>query len=106
MGDQNVVGEYVETEAIADMTGMNVILNMAKDVEDFDYELFFESYARLWVESTYQETENYYLTQDVHPLSYLRTNVTVQQFDEFYDIFDVQEGDNMYLAPEDRILVW
>ncbi|MBE5911338.1 M13-type metalloendopeptidase [Pseudobutyrivibrio sp.] len=105
-GDVNVVGEYVETEAIADMTGMNAILNMAKDVEDFDYELFFESFARLWVESTYQESENYYLTQDVHPLSYLRTNVTVQQFDEFYDTFDVKEGDNMYLAPEDRILVW
>lgn len=57
----------------------------------------------------YLFTENeklYYLTQDVHPLSYLRTNVTVQQFDEFYDTFDVKEGDNMYLAPEDRILVW
>ena len=46
------------------------------------------------------------LTQDAHPLNYSRTNVPVQQFEEFYEAFDVKEGDNMYLAPEDRLIVW
>jgi putative endopeptidase len=46
------------------------------------------------------------LQADPHPLPYLRTNVTVQQFDEFLDAFEIQPGDNMYLAPEDRITVW
>ncbi|MBQ7564536.1 MAG: hypothetical protein IJT16_11170 [Lachnospiraceae bacterium] len=46
------------------------------------------------------------LKQDVHPLDYLRVNVGLQQFDEFYEAFDVKEGDGMYLAPEDRVLVW
>ena len=46
------------------------------------------------------------LTQDAHPLDYSRTNVPVQQFEEFYEAFDVKEGDNMYLAPEDRLIVW
>lgn len=46
------------------------------------------------------------LAQDPHPLSYLRVNVTAQQFDEFYETYGIKEGDNMYLAPEDRILVW
>ena len=46
------------------------------------------------------------LTQDSHPLDYSRTNVPVQQFEEFYEAFDVKEGDNMYLAPEDRLIVW
>jgi putative endopeptidase len=32
--------------------------------------------------------------------------VTLQQFDEFLDTYGIKEGDGMYLAPEDRILVW
>ena len=30
----------------------------------------------------------------------------MQQFEEFYETYDIKEGDNMYLAPEDRLLVW
>ena len=44
--------------------------------------------------------------QDPHPLHYLRTNVTVQQFDRFLEAFDIQEGDGMYLDPAERVLVW
>ena len=43
---------------------------------------------------------------DAHPLCYLRVNVTVAQFDEFYETYDIQEGDGMYIAPEDRIKIW
>ncbi|MBR3515747.1 MAG: hypothetical protein IKO10_05480 [Lachnospiraceae bacterium] len=45
------------------------------------------------------------LMQDEHPLDYSRTSVPVQQFEEFYETYDVQEGDNMYLAPEDRLTI-
>jgi len=30
----------------------------------------------------------------------------VQQFDEFLDTYGIQEGDLMYLKPEDRINLW
>lgn len=43
---------------------------------------------------------------DPHPLDYQRTNVPVQQFDEFYKAFGVTESDGMYLAPEDRLIIW
>ena len=43
---------------------------------------------------------------DSHPPMYLRCNVTLQQFDKFLETYDIQEGDGMYLAPEDRIAVW
>ena len=46
------------------------------------------------------------MSQDVHPLPFLRTNVTIQQFEEFYEAFDIQPGDGMYLAPEKRVAVW
>ena len=45
-------------------------------------------------------------TEDEHPLNFLRTNVTLQQFEKFYETFDIGPGDGMYLAPEDRIPVW
>ena len=43
---------------------------------------------------------------DPHPLDFLRVNVLVQQFDEFYETYGVVEGDGMYLDPEKRIKVW
>jgi putative endopeptidase len=43
---------------------------------------------------------------DPHPMNYVRVNVTLQQFDEFLSLYDIQEGDGMYLAPEDRVTVW
>ena len=44
--------------------------------------------------------------EDVHPLSYLRVNTTLQQYDEFLDFYGIKEGDTMYLAPEDRVNIW
>ena len=46
------------------------------------------------------------LNTDEHPPGYVRTNVNVQQVQEFYDTFNVTEKDGMYLAPENRLVVW
>ncbi len=105
--NQPYSGEQVKGEALADMTGMKAILGILEKEKNVDYEVFFKQYANLWATVTTKEMETYYFFQsDVHPLAYLRINCTVQQFDEFLDTFDVQEGDGMYLAPEDRVLVW
>lgn len=102
----NVNDTNVGAEAMADITGMEVILRLAEQKKDFDYDKFFRSYAGLWREvSTYEyEYSNY--AWDSHLLNFLRTNVTLQQFDKFYETYDIQEGDGMYLAPENRILIW
>ena len=104
--DQTVYGDNIQTEAIADMGGMKAVLNIAAGIDGFDYDEFFTSYAMVWRRLNTYEFEYYALTQDTHPLQYLRTNVTVQQFDEFYETYGVEEGDGMYLAPEDRVAVW
>lgn len=99
-------GDRIAGEVIADMGGMKCMLGLAKEIEDFDYELFFRSYAQLWrVQYPLLEEITRYQS-DPHPLCFLRTNVTVQQFDEFYETFDIGPGDGMYLAPEKRIAVW
>lgn len=48
----------------------------------------------------------FYVEEDVHPLKYLRVNVVLQQFDEFLETYGIKEGDQMYLAPKDRIIIW
>ena len=103
---EQVRGASIQTEAIADMAGTKAMLSMMAAKQNADYDLFFRSYARIWKKNNTTAMEEYYLTQDNHPLQYLRTNVTLQQFDEFLRTYDIHEGDTMYLAPEDRILVW
>ncbi len=41
-----------------------------------------------------------------HSPMYLRVNGMARNMDEFYEAFDVQPGDAMYLAPEDRVKIW
>lgn len=95
----------VDGEAIADMGAVKCALALAKEHEGFDYKLFFESYAQLWrAKRSYMQEIT--AAKDVHPLNFLRTNVTLQQFDEFYETFGIKPGDGMYVAPENRILVW
>ena len=98
-------GNSVKGEAIADLGGMKCMLGIAKDIEGFDYDLFFRSYAQLWRSKCTKGTAMVLLT-DEHPLDFFRVNVTLQQFDEFLETYDIEPGDGMYLAPEKRILVW
>lgn len=101
-----IKGQLIQTEAIADMAGFKCMLIMAKKIDGFDYDKFFKANAKLWARAgTLEFMEKCALT-DPHPLHYLRGNVTMQQFDEFYETYDIKEGDGMYIAPEKRIAVW
>lgn len=93
-------------EAIADIAGMKVILKMTEKISDFNYEEFFTAYAKSWRSITTEEYEQYLFAADTHLLDYLRTNTVVQQFDEFFETFDVKKGDTMYLSSKKRINIW
>ena len=47
-----------------------------------------------------------YWLSDVHTPDMLRGGFTFSLFDEFYDAFDIKEGDAMYVAPEKRFRLW
>ena len=98
-------GDRVKGEAISDMGGVKCMLALAEEIPDFNYDLFFRSFASMWTMQTSYAKETD-LVLDVHPLGFLRTNVTLQQFDKFFETYGIGPGDGMYLAPEDRILVW
>ena len=99
-------GAMIDTEAIADLTGVKCMLRIAADDENFDYDRFFRTLAANWRTLTTLETEAYSIEQDSHPLAYLRTNAVVVQFEEFHKTYGTKEGDGMYLAPEYRLEIW
>ena len=97
---------YEEIVPPADMGGIKCVLLMAEKIDGFDYDKFFRAYARMWQRMDTLQMCEWLATSDSHPLSYQRINVTLQQFDEFLDTYGIKEGDGMYLAPEDRVLIW
>ena len=105
-GGYQVQGQNIQTEAIADMAGVKCMLGLLQEKGEVDYRAFFEAYAKIWARLNTRELEYICLMQDSHPLHYLRVNATVQQYDQFLEAFDIQEGDGMYLDPADRVLVW
>ena len=102
---QHMNGDIMTGEACADMGGIACVLRMAKKVENFDYDLFFRSFANLWAEKETLFRVQMRMT-DEHPMCYVRINTVLQQFDEFLDFYGIKEGDAMYLAPEDRVAIW
>ena len=96
----------ISGEAIADMGGMKCALKVAEKVQGFDYDKFFRSFATISRQLISKSTAVWLVQNDEHPLEYLRANIALQQFDEFYETYDIKPGDGMYLAPEDRIAIW
>lgn len=103
---ENYPGSNIQGEAIADMAGVKCMLLLAKEEEGFNYDEFFRSYALLWKSIYTREFCELVVSQDSHPMNYLRVNVTLMQQPEFYETYGIKEGDGMYMAEEDRISVW
>lgn len=103
--DSRQSGQIVQGEATADMGGVKVMLLLAKKKPGFDYKLFFESFAKAFVFVGSKELL-YAFINDPHPFYNLRVNVTLQQYDEFLETYNLKPGDKMYLDKKDRIAIW
>ena len=101
-------GYSVLDEMVADLGGLALSLDIAKQYPDFDYDKFFKIYALMWyaVMADKEAAEELYY-QDNHAASYVRANFTLQMFDEFYSTYpEVTEGSGMYRSPDERLSVW
>ena len=67
---------------------------------------FFLSWAQVWQRKYREDALIKRLTSDPHSPSEFRVNGVVRNFDEWYEAFDVQPEDALYLAPEDRVRIW
>lgn len=115
-GDVYANGAYTLGENIADQGGLLVsylALQKAlggKEVAPIDgytaAQRFFIAYARLWGQNITPEEEIRLTKIDVHSLGVNRVNQALKNIDAFYEAFDIQPTDSMYIAPEERVVVW
>lgn len=99
-------GTLTLSENIADLGAVACITDIVGQQENPNYELLFSSIARAWRFTGDREYRTMLQQMDVHAPEKLRVNRVLQSIDEFYDTFDIQPGDNMYLAPEERVAIW
>ena len=99
-------GELTIGENVADLGALACITQIESQQEQPDYKTLYESVARSWRSASSREMRTYLATLDTHAPDKLRGNRALQSLDEFYEAFDIQPGDGMYLAPEERVRVW
>ena len=67
---------------------------------------FFLGWAQVWRIKHREAYLRQLLQTDPHAPGEYRTNGVVMNLPAFYDAFGVEPGDDMYLAPEDRVMLW
>jgi predicted metalloendopeptidase len=111
-----VNGELTLGENIGDLTGLTMgyaaykkSLN-GKEAPVIDGmtgdQRFFLSYGQIWQRKFREEALRNRIKTDPHSPGEYRANGIVRNFDAWYEAFDVQPGDALYLAPEDRVKIW
>lgn len=64
------------------------------------------SYARIWQEKRRDALMLQRVATDPHSPAEFRCNGVVKNVDAFAEAFDLQPGDELYLAPEERVRIW
>lgn len=67
--------------------------------------IFFKSYANIWKQNASVNFMINHLITNCHSPPDFRANL-VKNMNDFYEVFDVNENDNMYLSPNKRIRMW
>ena len=109
-------GRFTLGENIADQGGLLVAhqayLNSLQGqtpapIDGFTHEQrFFLGYATLWAQNIRNEEIIRLTKMDPHSLGKWRVNAALRNIDAFYDAFQIQKGDAMYMKPTDRVNVW
>ena len=101
-----VNGAFIVSENMADNGGMSVTLDIMSRMDGASYEEYFYNWAKVWCRKGRPEYLKMLLAVDVHGPAVLRANMPPRNFKEWYETFGVTENDQMYIAPEKRIIIW
>lgn len=109
-------GQLTLGENIADLGGLNISYTAFKKTEQFknqekidDFtpeQRFFLAYSHVWAQNIRDKEILNRTKQDVHSLGVYRVNGPLPNMPEFLNAFDIKEGDPMFLAEEERAIIW
>ncbi len=103
-GVYHVDGQRTLGENYADLSGMECLMTLADTPEE--RRAVFENYARTWCEKSTVGRFLALLRRDTHAPYVIRANAILSTTDAFYEVYEIKEGDGMYIAPENRISRW
>lgn len=115
-------GQYTLGENIADQGGLRISRTAFLDSQrkkgvDVDSEeakidgltpmqAFYMNYANVWAQNIRPEEMRSLTTGDVHSLGENRVNVTLRNITPFFEAFSITEGQPLYRAPQDQVVIW
>ena len=109
-------GRFTLGENIGDHGGLSIAFsamqNAIKDqprrlIDGFTPEQrFYLGYAAVWAQNITDQEKARRTNMDPHSLAVNRVNVSVRNFQSFFDAFDIHEGDAMYRPEEERVHIW
>ncbi len=94
------------SENVADLGSMQCILAAAKEEKNPNLDKLFRAVANTWASTTTRQMREYLATMDVHAPDKLRCNRVLQTVTEFYETYNITEGDGMWTDPASRVCVW
>ena len=117
LDDVFINGEFTLGENIGDLGGVlgaydGLQLHFENtgrpsDIDGFTAEQrFFISWATVWRTLTREDALRTQIKTDPHSPGIYRATQPLKNVDAFYEAFDIKLGDEMYLAPEDRVRIW
>ncbi|WKK86519.2 M13 family metallopeptidase [Marivirga arenosa] len=112
----HINGAMTVGENTADLSGLAVaydafkLTKQGQDTAKIDGftpdQRFFMSLARIWRVKMKEEYLRLWIKTNSHSPPMWRVNGPLMNTPAFYSAFDIKEGDEMYLAEEERVAVW
>ena len=109
-------GQLTLGENIADLGGLNIswdayqMTDEAKanqSIDDFTpAQRFFISYGSIWRNNSRDKYLEQQVKTDVHSPAEARVNRTLGSMPHFYEAFEITPENKMYIAPEERAVIW
>ncbi|GAB1270218.1 M13 family metallopeptidase [Aurantivibrio infirmus] len=116
LGDLAINGELTQGENIGDLGGLTIahkayLLSLeGKEDQTLDglsgEQRFFLGWGQVWANKYRDEELRRRILTDPHSPPLYRVNGVLPNMPEFHNAFGVKEGDDMFLAEEDRVKIW
>lgn len=99
-------GALTLSENIADIGSAACLTELEGKRARPDYQALYTAMSQIWCSSYTREMKQYLAQADLHAPDKLRGSLVLQNFQQYYDAFGIQEDDGMWLPPQDRVTIW